>query len=40
MDTEYSTHGEKRNTCRILLENLKEDLDIGVRITLKWIFEK
>jgi hypothetical protein len=34
--------GDKMNVCRLLVESQKEsdryeDLDIGVRITLKWM---
>jgi len=37
--------GEKRPTCRILVENVKkmenlEDLSVHIRIMLKWIFRK
>ena len=40
-----STYGERRGTCRIRLENLRErdhleDLGVDGRITLKRIFNK
>jgi hypothetical protein len=39
-----STHGGKRNACRVFWESQKErdnyeDLDVGGRIMLKWILE-
>jgi hypothetical protein len=46
MDRICSTHGEKMNAYRILVKKSQkersheEDLDVGIRIILKWTLEK
>jgi hypothetical protein len=40
-----TTHGEKKNACRILEgkpegKNYQEDLDVAGRIILKWTLER
>jgi hypothetical protein len=50
MGREYSTHGEKRNVCNMLVgyiifwkvrwKDTTEETDVGERIILRWILRR